>query len=378
MNRRARPAVFLLGVAGTWNAGNIGPIATRLAEELSVSLPSIGLLAGTFFFGGIVAAGLAGSELSRRILIAAGLRAACLSCFAGNVLCALSPGFGLLVAGRVVAGVGAGLIFLYGGGFARAVGGVRLLGVFGAGITLGIAGALGVGGLLEDAGVDWRVVFWISAALALIPLPLLPARIPSGAPRNEPSGGLFRAALTSLGFWRLTLLGISALGVPFVIGAWLVSYLIADDGMSTGLAGLISFALFALSAAMRYVGGRLSAAGASPTLIAAGGSALGAAGIAVLAIDNSIGWALLGVSLIGIGLSLPAALVYDEGEDVLVGRPLGGLGLIQVGANVFPIPLIPLVGAALADGNGEAAFLGLAAFVVLAGLANVRPAARSG
>jgi hypothetical protein len=36
--------------------------------------------------------------------------------------------------------------------------------------------------------------------------------------------------------------------------------------------------------------------------------------------------------------------------------------------------VIPLLGAALADGSGEAAFVALAAFCALAGAANLRPA----
>jgi hypothetical protein len=119
----------------------------------------------------------------------------------------------------------------------------------------------------------------------------------------------------------------------------------------------------------------LSARGAPPGPLALGSCAVAAAGIAVLAIDNTVAWALLAVALMGLGMSLPAALAYDEAERVLPGRPLGGLGLMQVAANFFPVPAVPLVGAALADGNAEAAFLALAGIVLVAGLANARPAA---
>jgi MFS family permease len=373
MKGRTTAVVFLLGAGGTWNAGNVGPIAASLASDFSVTLGQVGLVSGTVFFGGVVAAGIAGAELARRIPLALDLRVACVLCIVGNIGLALSPVFAGLIAGRVIVGLGAGAIFLFGGGFARATGGVRELGVFGAGITLGIAGALLVGGLLEDAGIDWRVTFAVSAAVATLPLVLLPGKVPGAVPRNEPTGGLFSAAVRSLPFWRIALLGAATLGVPFVIGAWLVSYLTADDTVAPGLAGLISFALFGLSALMRYAGGRLSAGGASPTLVALGGCGLGAVGIAVLAIDNTIGWALVAILLIGLGLSVPSALAYDEAERVLPGRPLGGLGLMQVVANSFPIPVIPAVGAALENADPETAFLAMAAFVLLAGAANLRP-----
>ena len=111
MSRRARQAVFVLGVSGTWNAGNFGPDYGAVADEFSVSLGEVGLASGTFFFAGVgVAAGLAGAELSRRISLGTGLRSACLFCVTGNVLIAVSPAFAGVVGGRVIAGIGAGLI----------------------------------------------------------------------------------------------------------------------------------------------------------------------------------------------------------------------------------------------------------------------------
>jgi hypothetical protein len=114
--------------------------------------------------------------------------------------------------------------------------------------------------------------------------------------------------------------------------------------------------------------------GASPGALALGGCVLGAAGIAVLVAGDSVAAAIAAVALMGTGLSLPAALVYDEGETVLPGRPLAGLGLVESVANLFPLPAIPLIGAALSEGTAEDAFLVVAAVVLLAGLVNLRPA----
>jgi hypothetical protein len=62
---------------------------------------------------------------------------------------------------------------------------------------------------------------------------------------------------------------------------------------------------------------------------------------------------------IQVGLSLPYPLYYDEAERVLPDRPIGGLGLLQVGVGVRPIPLVPLVGAALASGDADLSFASL-------------------
>ena len=134
MSERSGLAVFLLG-AGTagWNAGTVGPVVAPLSDEFSVSLAAIGLLAGTYFFAGILAADIAGSAWARRIPIAPALRACCLLCSGGNLLFALSPEFAGLVAGRVLVGVGAGIALLFGAAFAREIGGVRGIRVRGSG-----------------------------------------------------------------------------------------------------------------------------------------------------------------------------------------------------------------------------------------------------
>ena len=51
---------------------------------------------------------------------------------------------------------------------------------------------------------------------------------------------------------------------------------------------------------------------------------------------------------------------------------------MQVGTGIFPIPVIPLVGAAFASGDEDLAFAGLAAFTVLTLLLNARPPVRRG
>ena len=53
--------------------------------------------------------------------------------------------------------------------------------------------------------------------------------------------------------------------------------------------------------------------------------------------------------------------------------PARGLGLMQVGTGIFPIPVIPVFGAALASGDADLAFAGLAAFTVLTLVLNARP-----
>jgi nitrate/nitrite transporter NarK len=227
--------------------------------------------------------------------------------------------------------------------------------------------------VLEGAGVDWQVAFVITAALSAIALPILPnedVEVPRTASEGE---GLTREALTNQAWWRVQLLGITTLTLPLIVSAWLVHFLITGYGLSAGSAGVIAFVLFGISAVMREIAGRMTAAGASPSMLVIVGLGVGAAGLVLLGQGTSAGVALVSVALMGIGLSLPYPLYYDEAERVLPDRPVGSLGLMQAGTGLFPIPVIPLFGAALASGDADLAFASLAAFALLTLLLNAKP-----
>jgi MFS family permease len=366
--------VFVLAAAITgWNCGNVGPVVGSLTRDFDIGLGEVGLLSGAFFFAGSAAGSLAGATLARRIRVLSGIWACCVLSFVGNVLFAIGGTVGVLAAGRVFAGIAFGLAAVFVPAYARAMGGVKMVGLFGAGLTLGVAAALLLGSVMEGAGVDWRVAFWITAALALIALPILPNE-PVEIPRTTSEGeGLAQEALTNQAWWRVQFLGIATLNLPLIVGAWLVHFLIVDVGMKAAAAGLLSFALFGISAVMRDVAGRMTAAGAGPSMLVIVGLGLGAAGLVLLGESDSVGVALGGIVLMGVGLSLPYPLYYDEAERVLPDRPIGSLGLMQVGAGLFPVPVIPAFGAALAAGNANIAFAALAAFAVLTLLLNARP-----
>ncbi len=371
---RARATVFLIGLGSAWNAGNIGPVVTEIASEYGVTLGQVGLMSGSVFCVGVAGAGFAGSWISERISVIDGLRLCCAVCFVGNVLVAVSPDFELALAARVLTGLGLGLAFLFGGVYARHEGGSKLVGLFGAGITLGIAFALGIGGLMQDLGVDWRWAFALSALVGVSALPLLPRHSEAETPKHEPLRKVLIEAATSVRFWRLQGIAIPSFSVPIVIGAWFVHYLVTEGDVAPGAAGAIAFLVFASSAISRDIGGQLLARGTPSGLLSFGGLAIGAAGIAVLAVEPSVAGGLISAALMGIGLSLPYAVCYEQGERVLPDSPVGGLGVTQATANSFPITVTPLLGAAFAAGDGEAAWLAIAVFVLVGGILNLRPA----
>jgi nitrate/nitrite transporter NarK len=222
--------------------------------------------------------------------------------------------------------------------------------------------------------VDWRFAFALSALVGVSALPLLPRHSEAEAPEHEPLREVAVQAFTSMRFWRLQGIAIPAFSIPIVIGAWFVHYLVTQGGVAPGAAGAIAFLVFAASAFSRDLGGQLLARGAPSGVLSLGGLAAGAAGIAVFAVEPSLVAGLVSAVLMGIGLSLPYAVVYEQGVRVLPESPVGGLGFTQATSNSFPIAVTPLLGGAFAAGDGEAAWLAIAAFVLLGGFLNARPA----
>src|SRR5262249_28596407 len=109
------------------------------------------------------------------------------------------------------------------------------------------------------------------------------------------------------------------------------------------------------------------------TMLVVVGLGLGAVGLILLGQSESTGAALGAIVLMGVGLSLPYPLYYDDAERVLPDGRIGSLGLMQVGAGLFPIPVIPAFGAALAAGNADWAFAALGAFALLTLALNAQP-----
>jgi len=368
---RVTAAVALVGLCGAWNGGNVGPVASEIAAEFDVSLAVVGLLSGTIFLGAVVVGLLFAAQLGDRAGLLRGLKLACALVALGNLIFALSPDFAGAAVARVFPGVGFALINVLGGVYARQAGGVRLIGVFGASIQLGIAGALILGSVLVDIGADWRIGFAISALLGALAVAVLPSHETAGSALPQRRPGFLRAALGHARTWRLALLFVAIYGVPLTLSAWMVEYLVRDGDLKTGIAGALSFLLFGLAAAMRLTGARLQQRGVGHTALA-GTLGFSVIGLLLFALDPEGPLALVAVIAMGIGFAIPYATMMTEAQELFPDAPSEPLALMTLGAMIPPIVAIPLVGQALDDGNGEAAMLALAAFLAIATLLNLR------
>lgn len=364
-------AVALLALSGAWNAGNVGPVASELAAEFDVSLGVIGALSGTLFFGANVIGLVFAAQIGEKIGLVRALRLACALVAAGNLLFALSPAFAGLAVGRVLPGLGFALTTTVGIVWARSEGGVKLVGLFGAAIQLGIAMSLLLGSLLFDAGLDWRVGFLISAALGVAALISVPGDAQAPPLPERKSTGFLSLALRRSRVYRQSLLFLSIYGVPMILGAWMIEYLNQEGDVSKTLAGLASFLLFGLSALMRMAGADLRAKGISHAVLC-GALGLAAAGMAAIAIDPVVGAAFLAAVLLAIGFGLPYGTALTEAQDLYPEEPAEPLALMTLVALLLPIIVIPIIGDSISAGRGDVAFGILAIFLAVATLTNLR------
>ena len=370
LGRRDALAIFLMAAGASWGAGNIGPIVPDLASAFDLSLASVGLIAGTLFYLGTIAGIAAGPKLAERVGVVQGLRLSCVFVGVGCLILAVAPGFWALALGRVVAGLGLGVIAAIGPVFGRAIGGIKGVGLFGGGFQGGIALGLGAGSILADADVDWRIGFVVSAAMGISALPLLASD--RKLEMELKGGGFLPAAVRSPVVWRLALLFIAMFAAPLTLGAWLVHFLSVQGGMQLAVAGILGFILFAASGVLRFAGARLDAAGVPDLVLAGLMPLLASAGIAAVAFDQSVAIALPAVVAMAAGFALPYTVMMLAAQRLWPEEPADPVALLTTVGSAIPIAIIPVFGAALSDGNGDVAFLAMAAFVALAGFINAR------
>ena len=318
-DRGAGLAVFLVALGTAWAIGNVGAVVDQLSTEFHISLATVGLLSGTLMLGFSVPGTILAPKIAERIGVVRTMIVAVVLCAAGNAVFAATPVFAGLVVGRAAAGFALGLAVVAGPVFALATAGVARVALFGAAIQLGTAGGLGLGAILGDFGVDWRLTFVLSAAVALTPLPLL---IKGDDVSYEPSGGGFvRLAVRSVPVWRLAALFVAIISVPLILGSWLVHYLNVDNNLAAATAGTLSFIMFGISAVAREAGGTLAQRGFSPALLTGGASLLAAGGLAMLALEKSVVFASVAVVAAGIGFALPYGIAVARAQRLYPSDP---------------------------------------------------------
>jgi DHA1 family inner membrane transport protein len=168
-------AVYILGLTvfciGTTEF-MISGLLPDLAAGLSVSIPAVGWLISGYALG-VVVGGPALTVATLRINRKTSLLALMALFIAGQTVCALAPGYGVLMAGRVLAALAQGAFFGIGSVVAVDLAGPerrgRALAIMVAGLTVAnVAGVPAGTYLSQHAG--WRLSFWVVDGLAVVAL----------------------------------------------------------------------------------------------------------------------------------------------------------------------------------------------------------------
>ncbi len=319
---------------------------------------------------------------------------------AGSVLCGLAPSAAVLVAGRVVQGLGAAVLFPNGlallaaefEGPARA----RAVGIWGASVSGAIAlGPLVGGALVELSG--WRAQFLVAAALAL-PTWAVGARHLRGGPARAgarldwPGTALLTGALVllvvvlqragSLGWTSAATLATAGGGLVLLAGFLLAEHrvrapliepallrdrtflgatLVALVFAAAGFAPVVYLTLFLLQVAGS--GPTLAGLQVAPFAVASLAVSLGAArAVARLGVRVTL---VAGLLLCGTGLALLLGLPPDAGAlRLLPGLVVFGVGagLVNPTMTVAALGTVDAAHSGMASGvNNTARQLGIAA-----------------
>ncbi|MFF8607023.1 MFS transporter [Streptomyces sp. NPDC015346] len=184
------PLALLALAIGAFGIGTtefvIMGLLPQVAADYAVSIPAAGLLVTGYALGVVIGAPLMtvlGTKISRKRMLML-----LMALFVvGNVLSALAPAFGVMLAGRVVASLAHGAFFGIGSVVAaELVAPEKKAGAIAMMFTgLTVANVVGVpGGTFIGQAIGWRVTFLIVAALGVVGL-LGIARLVPDLPRPE-------------------------------------------------------------------------------------------------------------------------------------------------------------------------------------------------
>ena len=358
----ARVCLIAIGIG--YNFALIGPIARTLSNQFGVSLGMIGLLTTGVLITHALSQ-LPAAVPAQKVGPLKLVRYAFILVAIANLLGAISPVFWLLVATRLIVGIGTGPVFVGGLDGSRRLGGAFLAGVFGGAATFGLGLALVMGAAFEAFGWSWHLTFVVAAAFALAAAVFGPKDKDEPRPQTGNVVDHLGAVLRSGPLWRLALIHSATFGASLVVGAWIVVYF--REGAITGfLAGAIGFSLLAMTAIFRPIGGALFARGVSWRVIGPAAVLTCGLGLGVLSIGLPSWLAALVSLVIGVSFALPFSAIFVLTVKAEPRYPAAGIAFVNMTGGVFALIITPIAGILLDHGVGWIAFTGMGVIAVIA------------
>ena len=375
---RSRPSdgmrIAVLLFAAAWGANHFAPLLLVYRVRLQLSPSDLGILFGVYAVGlvpGLLFGGPLSDRRGRRLVV---LPSACLALAGTIVLAAGSSGFPLLLAGRLVVGVGSGATFSAGTAWIQDLAARHGAGVGARRAAIALSSGFGGGPLIAGIIAQWSprpmlVPFLVQAVLLLgaivavwrIPAPPPPARGAVGSPSRSPLPPRFFREVVPIAPWVFTFASIAFIVLPGLVRARAGRFAVV-------YAGLVTAATLFSGVAVQPLVRRTTPRRAGTLGLIAGsvGLMVGIGAVAWLSLAGVLAAAvLLGV---GYGACLIAGLRWIEAATVPASR-----GRVTGAFYVFTYLgfAAPFLLAASAPRLGDRASLACAAVLALATAAHV-------
>ena len=357
--RVAVAVVVLVAIAFGLTYVDHAPLIPLLKAEFGLDDLGAGLLSTALFTAYLVVtiatAGLPG-RMPPKPLVAAGL----LFSLAGTVLLAAAPAYAEALAGKALQGTGSALSFVAATRYLAGLYGPRrshfALGLYGAGFPLGGALSLAVMPALATVLGGWRGAIWAEVGLLGAVLALW-SRIPPVPGTRAP--GDMRDAMRSLNCWLTFVQHMAGFGLGISSATWIAVYLAREFALPLALSGALGSLLLLVTMAGRTVGGLLVAREHVATLhVMRLGTLLIVGGVMFLAIPaRPLVVALAGAVLVGSGVGLPYAAVFNTAAASLPRSPGAAQGLAAIGGTTGVMIGAPVMGYAVQTYGFWAAWL---------------------
>ncbi|HZP96329.1 MAG TPA: MFS transporter [Candidatus Limnocylindria bacterium] len=345
------------------------PLIPLVAADLGLDDLRAGLLSTALFLSYLVTTllGIApAARLGPRRSVFVGLALAT----TGTALLAVAPVYGVALAGKAVQGIGSALAFVSATRYIAGLYGERrshfALGLYGAGFPLGSALALAVMPTLAVTLGGWREAFAAEAILvggATLAWTWSP-RVPW-----TPAPGDMRDALRCANCWWTSLQHAAGFGLALASGTWITVYLLREFQLPLALSGVLGSLLLDVAVVARTLGGWLVAREHAPSrLVMRAGDASIIAGVALLALPGRpLAVALAGAVLVGVGVGVPYAAVFNTAAASLRSAPAAAQGLAAIGGTAGVMIGAPIMGLAVQTFGFSAAWAVVGGVAALAG-----------
>lgn len=380
-------AIVGAGVVASLQVGKVIIAAPLLRQDMGLDLASIGTLTAVFSLLGVVGGIAAGGVIARfgaRRMLLLGLLATAL----GTTLGAMAPSYGLLLASRVVEGLGFLMITVAGPAalqrMVSASGRDFAFALWSCYMPTGMAVAM----LASQAFDHWQAYWWCAGAAVAVALASVAALVPVGESTTSASlswRGMRQDTVDTLGAAGPVLLALSFTLYSlmfFALFTFLPVLLMEQLGLTLAQAGLYS----AIASAANIIGnlgaGVLLARGwRRSTLIACASATMGVVALLIFqSVLPAMPTFLLCVLFSAVGGLIPATLLGTA--PLVAPRPAltaAAVGLVMQGSNLGQV-IGPVTVGGVIDryGWGAASYVVLAAavggLVIAAGLRRVRAA----